>query len=74
MLVAMISACEPTRKRAWQAHRVFTGSVGEARRPMREQEGRPRSKRDRLGSRQVGGFQRITFLAGSLPGAGATLP
>ena len=39
MLVAIISACEPTRKRAWQAHRVFTGSVGEA--PADARTGKP---------------------------------
>ena len=72
MLIAIISACEPTRKRAWQAHRVFTGSVGEA--PADARTGKPAPpRRDRLLG-QVGGFQRITFLAGSLPGAGATLP
>ena len=32
---------------------------------------RPRRKRDRLGSRQVGGFQRITFLVGIVAGRGS---
>jgi hypothetical protein len=44
------------------------------RRVTAQTKGRPRMSGAGLGSCQAGGFQRITFFAGSLPGAGATLP